>query len=142
MGDVRQRLVVLEVAVGAEAAGMHHALRDAFVVEVEDLLAEVEILQQGRTARADPQGVLVVGDRDALLRGQHRHVAAGDLVGLAALAALDLGIGDRGQASGGRHWGWRPCGASPVGIGPCAERWPGPVRQDNAAGAPALTAGG
>ena len=45
-GDVGERLVVLEVAVCAEAAGMDDALGDALVVEVEDLLAEVEVLQQ------------------------------------------------------------------------------------------------
>ena len=45
-GDVGERLVGLEVAVGAEAAGVHDALGDALVVEVEDLLAEVEVLEQ------------------------------------------------------------------------------------------------
>ena len=40
-GDVGERLVVLEVAVGAEAAGVHDPLGDPLVVEVEDLLAEV-----------------------------------------------------------------------------------------------------
>ena len=43
-GDLGERLVGLEVAVGAEAAGVDDALRDALVVEVEDLLAEVEVL--------------------------------------------------------------------------------------------------
>ena len=51
-GDVGERLVGLEVAVDAEAAGVDDALRDALVVEVEDLLAEVEVLEQGRAARA------------------------------------------------------------------------------------------
>ena len=64
--DVGQRLVVLEVPVGAVAAGVHDALGDALVVEVEDLLAEVEVLEQRRPALADPQRVLVVGDRHAL----------------------------------------------------------------------------
>ena len=69
-GEVGQRLVGLEVAVGAVAAGVHDALGDALVVEVEDLLAEVEVLEQRRAALADPQRVLVVGDRNALLGGQ------------------------------------------------------------------------
>ena len=38
----------------------------------------------------DPQRVLVVGDRDALLGGQPRPAIAGDLVRLAALPAADL----------------------------------------------------
>ena len=53
-GDVGERLVVLEVAVGAEAAGVDDPLGDALVVEVEDLLAEVEVLQQRRAARRRP----------------------------------------------------------------------------------------
>ena len=48
------------------------------------------VLEQGRAARADLEGVLVVGDRHALLGGEHGHVAAGDLVRLAAAAAHDL----------------------------------------------------
>src|SRR3546814_12718608 len=69
---------------------MHHALRNALMVEVEDLLAKVEVLQRGRPAMADLQRVLVVGDRPALLRRQHRHVAAGDLLGFAARPARHL----------------------------------------------------
>ena len=53
---------------GAEAAGVHDALGDALVVEVEDLLAEVEVLEERRAAVARSQRVLVVGDRHTLLR--------------------------------------------------------------------------
>ena len=53
-GDVGERLVVLEVAVRPEAAGVDDALGDALVVEVEDLLAEVEVLEQRRAARRRP----------------------------------------------------------------------------------------
>ena len=45
-GHVGERFVGLEEAVGAEAAGVDDALGDALVVEVEDLLAEVEVLEQ------------------------------------------------------------------------------------------------
>ena len=79
-----QRLVGLEVPVRAEPAGVHHPLRDPLVVEVEDLLPEVEVLEQRRPTLADPQRVLVVGDRNALLRRQARSPPGGDLVGLAA----------------------------------------------------------
>jgi hypothetical protein len=39
---------------------MNDPLRNAFVVEVKDFLAEVEILKQRRSARTDLQGILIV----------------------------------------------------------------------------------
>jgi hypothetical protein len=39
---------------------MDDALGNALMVEMGDLLAEDEILQQGRPARTDLQGVLIV----------------------------------------------------------------------------------
>ena len=77
----------LEVAVRAEAARMHHPLGNPLVVEVEDLLAEVVVLEQRRPALAGAQRVLVVRDRRALLRGQDRNVAARHLVRFAAGSA-------------------------------------------------------
>ena len=88
-GEIGQRLVVLEVPVRPVAAGVHHPFRDPLVVEVEDLLAEVEVLQRAGTAFADPQGVLVIGDHGALLGGQPLAVP-GYLVSLATQASLDL----------------------------------------------------
>ena len=64
-GEISERLVVLEEAMRTEAAGVHDPLRDALVVEVEDLLAEVEVLEQRRSAFAGTERVLVVGDRNA-----------------------------------------------------------------------------
>ena len=98
-GDVGQRFVILEIAVRAIAARMHDALGNALVVEVEDLLAEMEILERGRPAPADPQRVLVVGDRGALLRRQDRDIAARDLMRLAAFAAHDRGVAELGRFS-------------------------------------------
>ncbi len=49
---------------------MDHALGDALMVEVHDLLAQDKILQQHRSARARLQRVLVVADRHTLVRGQ------------------------------------------------------------------------
>ena len=83
-GDVGQGLVVLENAVGAIAAGVHHALGDPLVVEVEDLLAEREVLEQRRPPLAGLQRVLVIGDRDALLRREPRCPPPARLMGLAA----------------------------------------------------------
>src|SRR5262249_26274538 len=65
-----ERPVVLEEPVHAEATRVYDPLGDPLVVEVEELLPEVEVLQRRRAALADPQRVLVVADRDALLRRQ------------------------------------------------------------------------
>ena len=84
----------------AIATRVDDPLRDSLVIEMEDLLAEVKILQQGRPARTDLQGILVVGNRSPLRRGQHRHVAARDLMQFAAFAAIQLLIVDsRGLAA-------------------------------------------
>ena len=69
---------------GPIAPGVDDPLRNALVVEVEHLLAVVMVFHQHRTAGALPQRVLIVRHRVALLRGQRRHTAAGDLVRLAA----------------------------------------------------------
>ena len=49
---------------------MHDPFGNPFVVEVEYLFPEVEVLDQGRSASADFQGVLIVGNRPTLGRGQ------------------------------------------------------------------------
>ena len=52
--SLRQRLVALEVAVRAGAARVDDALGDALVVEVGDLLAEDEVLEQRRARAGRP----------------------------------------------------------------------------------------
>ena len=81
----------------AIAAGMHHALGNALVVEVEDLLAEMEILKCRRATRADLQRILIVRNRPALRGGENGGVAFGDLMQLAAFAARQLLIVDGGR---------------------------------------------
>ena len=66
---------------------MHHALGNALVIEMEDLFAKMKIFQSGRTARADLERILIVGNRRSLLRGQDRHILVGSLVEFAAFAA-------------------------------------------------------
>ena len=44
---------------------MHHAPRDALMVEVEDLFAEVEVLEQRRAAKAHLKRIEIVRDRPA-----------------------------------------------------------------------------
>ena len=52
LGVPRERLVDLEEAMGARAAGMDHALGNALVIEMGDLLAEDEVLQERRPSVA------------------------------------------------------------------------------------------
>ena len=104
-GHVGQRLVGLEEAVRAEAAGVHDALGDPLVVEVEDLLPEVEVLEQRRAALAGAQRVLVVGDRHALLRREAG--TRGDLMGLAARPRLAREVADGHAVVGGGRGGIR-----------------------------------
>ena len=85
LGQARQTLQRLEVAVCTAAAGMDDALGNALVIEVGDLFAEDEILQEGRAAGAGFQRVLIVGNRNALIGGQR--VLGGDR-GLVCFAAL------------------------------------------------------
>ena len=75
-----KRFVGLEKAVCTVAARMHHPLGDALMVEVEDLLAEVEVFQERRAARPDLQRVLVVRHRAALGRRQDGRVTRRNLM--------------------------------------------------------------
>ena len=84
--DIGQAVGELEEAVGTVAARMHDALRDALVIEVEDLLAEMEVFEQSRAARADAQRVLVVSYRDTLLGREGGLFVRRGLVQLSALA--------------------------------------------------------
>ncbi len=68
--EIAERLIRFEEPVGSEAAGVDDTFGDPLVIEVEDLLAEVEVLQQRRPTLARTQCVLVVGNRSPLLRRQ------------------------------------------------------------------------
>ena len=82
-GVLRQRLGELEVAMRRRAARVHDPLGDALMVEVGDLLAEDEVLQQRRPARIRAQRILVVGNGYALRGGQRASLRGGLLVCLA-----------------------------------------------------------
>jgi hypothetical protein len=64
---------------------MNDAFRNTLVVEVKDLLAEVVVLDEERTAGTLFEGILIVGDGMTLLIGQDREAFIGTLVELAAL---------------------------------------------------------
>ena len=94
-GVALQRLVALEEAVSAGAARVHDALGNALVVEVGDLLAKDEVLEQRRPAQAGLERVLVVGDRHALVGGEH----AAARVDTHAVERAGCPGSDRGAAS-------------------------------------------
>lgn len=81
-----QGLGQLEKAVSAYTASMDNALGNSLVVEMSDFFAQDEIFQQCRTARIGSQGVLIVGNRQALIRRQRWLIAGGRLVPLSAAA--------------------------------------------------------
>ena len=74
--EVGKRTIVFEVAVSSEAASVNDPFRDAFVVEMKDLFAEMEIFESGRTARSYFERVLIVGNRRSLLRSQGSNSSA------------------------------------------------------------------
>src|SRR5690554_4295750 len=69
---------------GAEAARMHDTFGNAFMVEVEDFLAEVWVFQQERSARTLLETGLIVGNRRTLLRSEGGDAISGNLVRFAA----------------------------------------------------------
>ena len=97
------RAVAAERAVGTRAAGVHHALRDALVVEVGDLLAEVVVLQQ--------DGPAGTGLQCQVRGGQPRAVGGGQVVTLLGHArGRDVRGGTRGGDTLGRaliRLGWQ-----------------------------------
>lgn len=52
----------------AGGTGMNNAFWNALVIKVGDLFAEDEILEQRRAARIGPEGILIVRQREALVR--------------------------------------------------------------------------
>ena len=77
----------LEVAVRRRAARVDDALGNPLVIEVGDLLAEDEVLEQRRAPRADAERVLIVGDRHALVGRQRSSPPLAALVEFATRAA-------------------------------------------------------
>lgn len=74
----------LEVAMGSIATSMNHTLGDSFVIEMENLLAEMEIIHDKRAARTNSKRVLVIRYRPALSGRQHGLLAGSSLMQFAA----------------------------------------------------------
>ena len=82
---------------------MDDALRDALVVEMGDLLAQQEVLEQRRPTRVRLQRILVVGDDDTLIRRQQRPSIGRLLMQLAAGAGCARLHDLRRVGFGSRH---------------------------------------
>lgn len=74
-GIFRQGFVGLEVAVGAVAASVGNTPGNPLAVKMEDLLVEMKILNQGRSALADLERILVVRHKPALRNRQYLRAA-------------------------------------------------------------------
>ncbi len=77
---------------------MDNALRNALMVEVEDLFAQHKVFQQRRPTHTRLEAVLVVGNTDALIGGQVAFSPMGTpfghaLVSLAAAACVGVESG-------------------------------------------------
>ena len=112
-GQVGQRFERLEEAVCTVATSVNDALWDAFVVEVEHLLAQYEVVQQRRSAVADLQRVLIVGDRRPLGGGERGVAPSTGLMRLATGPDGERGWIARAGASRSTLAGWPRWHGSP-----------------------------
>ena len=78
-GEIGQRFVDLEVAVGGGAARVNDAFGNAFVVEVLEFFAQNEVFEKGRAALPGAERVLVGADRLTDVGGEARFVVGGDM---------------------------------------------------------------
>jgi hypothetical protein len=111
--------------VGGRTRGVHDPLRDPLVVEVGDLLAEDEVLEEGGSPEPRLEGVLVVGDGLAEIRGErlsariHAHAVERVVAGIEAWARAGArlgGAGRLGQRAAGRRGIGRLGGGAGLGL--------------------------
>src|SRR5450759_1703496 len=79
----------------ARCTRVYDALGNTLVIEMGDFFAEDEILQQRRAMRIGPERVLIIGQRDALVRCERGVLSTSDLVQLAAGSQLCISVGSR-----------------------------------------------
>src|SRR5665811_1091982 len=87
-GVLLQRGGQLEESMHARRSRVNDTLGNTLVIEMGDFFAEDEILQQRRAARIGPERVLIIGKRDALVRGERGVLFTRGLVQLAAGSQL------------------------------------------------------
>jgi hypothetical protein len=66
----------------ARRSRVDDTLGNTLVIEMRDFFAQDEILQKRRSARICPERVLIIGKRDALVRGERGVLSTSDLVQL------------------------------------------------------------
>jgi hypothetical protein len=67
---------------------VNDTLGNTLVIEMGDFFAEDEILQQRRAAWVRPEGILIVGDREALVGSERGALPTSDLVQFATGSRL------------------------------------------------------
>ncbi|CUX52199.1 hypothetical protein AGR8A_pAt10001 [Agrobacterium fabrum str. J-07] len=97
-------IISLEIAVRAISAGVDDALGNSLVIEMEDLLAKMEVIHHERPARTDPKRILVVCNWSPLSGRQNGFVAGGNLVQLATCSPDKLLVMDGGGNGRGGIW--------------------------------------
>ena len=65
---------------GPEAACMNDTLGNALMIKMEELFAEMKIVESDWTARSNLQGILIVRDWCALFRREDRYLAFRNLM--------------------------------------------------------------
>ena len=83
-----QRVGQLEKTMHARRPRVNNTLGNALVIEMRDFFAEDEILKKRGAVLIGPERVLIVGKRDALVRGERGMLSTSDLVQLAACRLL------------------------------------------------------
>ena len=73
-----------------EAACMNDTLGNALMIKVEELFAEMKIVESDGTARAHLQGILIIGDWRALFRREDGYFAFRNLMKFAARGSARL----------------------------------------------------
>src|SRR5258705_6650561 len=93
LGNVGKRLVILEIAMSAKAAGVNDPLGYALMIEVKNLFAKVKVFQHSGAAVADSKRVLIIGYGNTLLRGQDGRVTVCGLVGFSSRTGRYILVG-------------------------------------------------
>ena len=88
------------MTVRRQSARMDDTFGDALMVEVENLFAQDEVFEERRAARARPQAVVIVRNRNAVVRRQDRLTSRRDLMHFATDPTRHSGAGQGGA-------GWR-----------------------------------
>ena len=72
----------------ARRSRVDDTLGNTLVIEMRDFFAKDEILQKRRASRVGSERILIIGKRDALVRGERGVLSTSDLVQLAAGSQL------------------------------------------------------